>query len=107
MMRYCSARKINPAAVDEVVLDAYMRYRAETTSLASGDDARRSIARAWNGCIGVVEGWPERRLIEPSIKPMEGPAWEEFPEGLEGTWMRPQRAHPRPTRRQGQPAPAM
>ena len=82
LMRYCSARKIDPASVDEVVLDAYMRYRAETTSLASGGAARRSIARAWNGCVGVVEGWPERRLIEPSVKPMEGPAWEEFPEGL-------------------------
>ena len=35
LMRYCSARKIDPASVDEVVLDAYMRYRAETTSLAS------------------------------------------------------------------------
>jgi hypothetical protein len=36
-MRYCSARWIQPASVDEAVLDAYMRYRAETTSLASSD----------------------------------------------------------------------
>jgi hypothetical protein len=44
--------------------------------------ARRSIARAWNGCIGVIEGWPERRLIEPAIKTTEEPEWEKFPEGL-------------------------
>jgi hypothetical protein len=44
--------------------------------------ARRSIARAWNGCIGVIEGWPERRLLEPAIKTTEEPEWEKFPEGL-------------------------
>jgi integrase len=73
---------IQPSSVDEVVLDAYMRSRAETTSLASGHAARRSIARAWNDCVGVVEGWPARRLIEPAVKTKEGPAWEEFSEGL-------------------------
>jgi hypothetical protein len=44
LMRYCSARGIQPASVDEVVLDAYMHYRAETTSLASGGAARRTSA---------------------------------------------------------------
>jgi hypothetical protein len=82
LMRYCSARHIAPAAVDEAVIDAYFKYRAETTALACNAAARRSIARVWNGCIGVVEGWPVYRLIEPAIKTMEGPAWEDFPEGL-------------------------
>ena len=85
LMRYCSARKIAPAAVDEAVLDGYMRYRAETTSLASDAAARRAIARAWNGCIDSVEGWPVHRLVEPPAKTMEGPAWEDFPEGLRPT----------------------
>lgn len=82
LMRSCSAQKIVPAAVNEEVIDAYMRYRAETTALATDAAARRAIARAWNGCIGIVEGWPERQLTEPGVKAMEGPAWEEFPEGL-------------------------
>jgi hypothetical protein len=82
LMRYCSARQIAPATVDEAVIDAYMRYRAETTALASNDAARRAIARAWNGCIDVVEGWPVQQLVEPAVKTMEGPAWEEFPAGL-------------------------
>jgi hypothetical protein len=81
-MRYFSARKVAPAAVDEAAVDAYMRYRAQTTALATDAGARRSIARAWNGCIGVIEGWPERRLIEPAIKTTEEPEWEKFPEGL-------------------------
>jgi hypothetical protein len=82
LMRYCSARRIAPAAVDEAILDGYMRYRAETTALASGDAARRAIARAWNGCVGGIEDWPALRLVEPEVKAMAGPAWDDFPEGL-------------------------
>jgi len=81
-MRYCSARGIAPAAVDETVIDGYMRYRAETTALASDAAARRAIARAWNRSAEWVAGWPAQRLVEPAIKTMEGPAWESFPEGL-------------------------
>ncbi len=82
LMRYCSAQGIAPGAVDEAVLDRYMRYRAETTALATDTAARRAIARVWNGCAEMVEGWPAQRLLEPAIKTMAGPTWEEFPEGL-------------------------
>ena len=82
LMRYCSARRIAPGAVDEAVIDCYMRYRAETTALATNNMARRAIARAWNACVGIVDGWPAQRLVEPPMKGIEGPAWEEFPERL-------------------------
>jgi integrase len=82
LMRYCSARGIAPAAVDEAVIDTYMHYRAETTALVCNAAARRSIARVWNRCIDVVEGWPAGRLVEPLIKALEGPAFEDFPEGF-------------------------
>jgi hypothetical protein len=81
-MRYFSARKVAPAAVDEAAVDAYMHYRAQTTALATDPAARRAIARAWNGCIGIIEGWPQHRLIEPAIRTTEAPEWEGFPEGL-------------------------
>jgi hypothetical protein len=82
LMRYCSAQGILPATVDEAVIDSYMRYRAETTALACNAGARRVIARTWNRCIDAVEGWPVARLVEPPVKAQEGPAWEEFPDGL-------------------------
>jgi hypothetical protein len=82
LMRYCSTRGIVPAAVDEAVIDTYMGYRAETTALACAAAARRSIARAWNRCIDLVEGLPVCRLVEPPIKALEGPALEDFPEGF-------------------------
>ena len=60
----------------------YLRYRAETTSLATGSTAHRSIARAWNASANENPEWPAQRLTEPPVKAQEGPAWEEFPEGL-------------------------
>ena len=82
LLRYTSARGIAPTAVDEGVLDLFMRYRAETTALATNAAARRAIARAWNVCSSGVEGWPSQQLLEPPVQSASGPAWENFPEGL-------------------------
>jgi hypothetical protein len=46
LMRYGSGMGLAPAAVDDAVLSDYLRYRAETTSLAASTMAHRSIARA-------------------------------------------------------------
>jgi hypothetical protein len=83
LMRYCSARAVRPEEVTEIILDEFMCYRATTTALATNAAARRRIARAWNGCIGVVPGWPSQKLFEtPPKSSLRGPAWEEFPAGL-------------------------
>jgi integrase len=82
LMRYCSGRGIEPAAMTDAIVETYMHYRAETTALAFDNTARRSVARTWNACGGAIEGWPTQRLTEPPVKAMAGPAWEEFPEGL-------------------------
>jgi hypothetical protein len=54
LIRYASAKGIEPEEVNEEVLDDYMRYRAETTALAANSAARRLIARAWNACAGAI-----------------------------------------------------
>jgi integrase len=83
LMRYSSAHSIRPERVDETVMDALMCYRAATTALASNAAVRPRIARARNSCIGVVPGWPSRRLLEPLPKTtVAGPLWQEFPAGL-------------------------
>jgi integrase len=82
LMRYCSGRSLMPASVDDAVVADYLRYRAETTSLATCSMAHRSIARAWNVSAGENPAWPAQRLTEPAVKAQEGPTWEEFPEGL-------------------------
>ncbi len=82
LMRYCSGRGLMPASVVDAVVADYLRYRAETTSLATGSTAHRSIARAWNASANENPEWPAQRLTEPPVKAQEAPAWEEFPEGL-------------------------
>jgi hypothetical protein len=82
LMRYCSGRKLMPASVDDAVVADYLRYRAETSSLATNSMARRSIARAWNASADENPAWPSQRLTEPPLKAKEGPTWEDFPEGL-------------------------
>ena len=82
LMRYCSGRTLMPASVDDAVVADYLRYRAETSSLATNSMACRSLARAWNASADENADWPSQRLTEPPLKAKEGPAWEEFPEGL-------------------------
>ena len=81
-MRYCSGRGIEPAAVNEGALDKYFAYRKQTTSLATNAAARRSVARTWNACADNSPNWPRQRLAEPPRQALEGPDWNDFPEGL-------------------------
>jgi integrase len=82
LIRYCSMKGIKPEEVDEAVVDAYMRYRAETTALATDTKARRAIARAWSASRGI-KGWPQQVLTEPPLKAKaEWPRWEDFPASL-------------------------
>jgi integrase len=83
LIRYCSMKGIMPEAVDDAVVDAYMRYRGGPTALATDTKARRAIARAWNASRGI-EGWPQQTLTEPPLKPTEEwPRWQHFPASLQ------------------------
>jgi len=80
-MRFCSASGIAPTEVDEVVLERFLRYRAQSGTV-SGDASGRRLARTWNSNVGNIRGWPMRRLREPAVKPTTELPWTEFPEGL-------------------------
>jgi integrase len=82
LMRYVSGHGIAPSSVNDAILNDYLRYRAETTALASNNMARRSIARTWNACVGTIQDWPLQRLTEPPVKAKVSPAWEDFSQGL-------------------------
>lgn len=84
LMRFSSGRGIEPDAVNDDVLAEYLQYRGRTTAMASGDMARRSIARSWNICVDDIAGWPKHRLSEPALKIKKELAWESFPAGLRG-----------------------
>jgi len=81
LMRFCSAIAVEPASVDEHVLDRFLRHREATSTRAGDLAARRIIAMLWNGCVGVVEGWPGQTLEVPVLKGRGGLAWQDLPEG--------------------------
>ena len=56
LIRYCSMKGIKPDVVSDTVVDDYMRYRAETTALATDNKARRAIARAGMQAAGLKAG---------------------------------------------------
>jgi hypothetical protein len=80
-MRFCAANKIAPTEVEEAVIDQLMNYRAKLGKSHEASD-RRLIARAWNVCAKVVQGWPPRQLVVPPVKSVVQVPWEAFPEGL-------------------------
>jgi integrase len=81
LMRFCSAASVGPAAVDETVIDKLLAYRVVTGKPA--DKAfRRLLARAWNGCVDSIPGWPSLRLQVPPPRSRIEVDWSEFPEGL-------------------------
>jgi hypothetical protein len=82
LIRFASAKSVDPTDVNEEVLDDYMDYRSETTALACDNAARRRIVRAWNACVAEIAGWPERRLVEPPLKSLTNVPWGNFPQQL-------------------------
>ena len=82
LIRYCSLKGITPEAVNDEIVDGYMRYRAKTTALATDVKARRAIARGWNTSRGLKD-WPQQTLTEPPLKKIgEWPRWDDFPPSL-------------------------
>lgn len=81
LMRFASANGIAPKEVNDSVIDRLIAYRAGIGQPA--DNAfRRLMARAWNGNVGKIEGWPVLKLTVPPIKTVVEIAWGEFPKGL-------------------------
>jgi hypothetical protein len=87
LMRYCSARRIVPEAMNEAVIDAYMKYRAETTALACDAGARRSAFEIGRTFVKVKDKWwiilpafetKEKRLDERQVDDCLEPWFERY-----------------------------
>jgi Phage integrase family len=80
-MRFCSASGIAPSEVDESVVERFRGYRAQAGTPADDKSGRR-LVRTWNSNVGMIPGWPARRLTQPAIKNLTEVPWSEFPEGF-------------------------
>jgi hypothetical protein len=81
VMRYCSAKNVAPAELDEAVVDSFLEYRRQA-GMSADPAFRRLMARAWNSNVGVIARWPEHHLAVPPIKSRIEIPWADFPEGL-------------------------
>jgi len=79
--RFCSASGIAPAEVNELVVERFKGYRAQSGT-PTDDASGRRLVRAWNSNVGIIRGWPTRHLTEPAVKPTTELPWTQFPEGL-------------------------
>jgi hypothetical protein len=81
--RYCSANNIKPSEVDEKeeIVERFLTYRTLCGKPADGA-FRRLMARAWNGNVGKIAGWPTTRLFEPPVKSAVEVPWLDFADGL-------------------------
>jgi integrase len=80
-MRFCSASGIAPAEVDELIVERFKVYRAESGT-PTDDASGRRLVRAWNSNVGHIRGWPHRRLTEPAVQATTELPWTQFPEGF-------------------------
>jgi hypothetical protein len=81
-MRFCSANNIAPSEADEAVVDRFMAYRSLCGKPAD-TASRRLMARAWNGNVTTIAGWPAKQLVEPPVKALVEIPWSDFPERLQ------------------------
>jgi hypothetical protein len=80
-MRFCSAIGVEPDSVDEDIVSRFLRHREATSTRAADLAARRILAKLWNGCVDIIEGWPNHTLYLPPVKGRDGLAWDDLPEG--------------------------
>jgi hypothetical protein len=81
LMRFCSANGVDPGEVDEAVIDDLIEYRLRMRK-SGGGAFRRLLVRAWNSCVGAIDGWPASVLVEPPAKSRIEVPWGSFPERL-------------------------
>src|SRR5262245_44459997 len=80
-MRFCSANGIAPAEVDELTVERFKGYRAQS-GRPTDDASGRRLVRAWNSNVGIIRGWPARPLTEPAVKATTELPWTQFPKGF-------------------------
>ncbi|WP_198376346.1 site-specific integrase [Neoroseomonas rubea] len=80
--RYCSQRDISPAAVDAVVLEAYLHDLTRRSLVAEPERAAREVARLWNAAADQHPDWPQQRMPVPDRRLAQSSNFDAYPETL-------------------------
>ena len=77
--RYCSARGVPPAAVDDLVATQFMQALVDETLVKDPRVNHQNLCRIWNRMRGLVPGWPDATLSVPRYADHYTLPWSSFP----------------------------
>ncbi|MEO3476020.1 hypothetical protein AAFN86_29565 [Roseomonas sp. CAU 1739] len=80
--RYCTVRDIQPAAVDDAVLETYLADLEHRSLVAEPVRAAREVARLWNAAADLHPAWPQCRLTVPDHRLTFSPPLSSYPQTL-------------------------
>ncbi len=80
--RYCTVRDIQPAAVDDAVLERYLSDLEHRSLVAEPARAAREVARLWNTAADLHPTWPQGRLTVPDHRLTFSPPLSVYPQTL-------------------------
>jgi integrase len=82
-IRYCAAKGIVPADVDDAVLIQFLEDAAKGGFLKKPGDQHRQIARAWSKAAAGINGWPDTPIAVPDHRHQtKNLPWDAFPASL-------------------------
>ncbi len=67
-LRLCSARGLEPEAVDDAVIEAFVAWLSNATLVRKPRELHRRSCRLWNAAVDSVPGWPAQRLAVPDYR---------------------------------------
>ena len=77
--RYCSARGVPPAAVNDVVATQFMQALTDETMVKDPRVNHQNLCRVWNRMRGLIPGWPDATLSVPRYADHYTLPWSSFP----------------------------
>ena len=70
-IRFCSERGIEPKAVNDATLSAYLQYLQASDIRGTARATVRRVATAWSLATEIVPGWPSHRVEAPATEPRQ------------------------------------
>ncbi|WP_460452502.1 hypothetical protein [Alsobacter sp. SYSU BS001988] len=82
LLRWFSARQIDPAGVSAEHHQAFAQEIATDSLMRNPDGTWRDTVEAWNRCVRRVPGWPQTPIVRISRRDTYSLPWEAFPTSL-------------------------
>jgi integrase len=84
LFHFSSARGIEPADIDDEVLEHFHQALTQESIVRLPYESFRGAAKSWNNAADNIPGWPQQRLTVPSRRQVFSLPWDAFPPSLDG-----------------------